>query len=171
MSYSYYPVRRHIDRRVFAVRHNDGVKDLVLKLKNKCKESIQLFKRLPTGAKIIKVLAKVVTIASGIFAAHSAIELKSDLAQLNNAKKALEFWASDPVAGDDLRYQRAMRKSWNEEKNGPLPGKNSAAENAALGVAGDFLPLVTKAQATLKIIVGIIGVIIGTVTDTMVSKQ
>lgn len=54
--------KRHSD--ALAIRHNDGIKDLFIKIKQQCRDLINYFKQLPKSKKVVLVLSQILKLAS-----------------------------------------------------------------------------------------------------------
>lgn len=61
---------------VRAVRRNDGIKDLILKIKQKATELYNQFKKLPTGIKMAKILLDIIKAVSVLSLAKTPFEIK-----------------------------------------------------------------------------------------------
>lgn len=81
--------RRHIDRRVYAIRHCDGLKDIASKIKEKAMSMAEQFKQMDGGQKTAYILAKIAKNVAGFFAIKSAVDIKSKLDELNRDKAIL----------------------------------------------------------------------------------
>lgn len=108
--------RRHIDRRVYAIRHNDGLKDIYLKLKQKAKEAIDYFKAMPKGKKVAVLIASAVGVCGAILASKSASETKAKIDELENLRRAID-------ANGRLVYEKQMSSALEYTK------KKAAMEN------------------------------------------
>ena len=97
--------RYHIDRCAFAVRHNDGIKDIVLKLKAKCVEMINAFKKLPAGRKIVFLLSKLLQISGAVFAAKSGYDVVKEIKRVKATNDAIQdAWDEfNSLSGEDER--------------------------------------------------------------------
>lgn len=82
--------RRIMDSAARNIRHNDGIQDLFVKVKDKISEAINSFKRLPAGRKVAAILGSMLTLAGGIFAAKNLSQMASDYKRLSSMKKELE---------------------------------------------------------------------------------
>lgn len=102
--------RRHIDRRVFAIRHNDGLKDIYLKLKQKAREAIDYFKALPGGKKVAILIGSAVAVCGAILASKSAGETKKEIDELENLRRAID-------ENGRLVYENQMKKALQYTKN------------------------------------------------------
>lgn len=77
--------RRRIDCCTFVIRHDDGIKDLVATLKNKCAEFIKKFASMPAGRKVAYILGKLAQAAGAILTGAGA----SDIVKEGKRVKAL----------------------------------------------------------------------------------
>lgn len=98
--------RRVMDRVARHIKYNDGIKDIIDKLKNKINEAIANFKSLPTGRKVAVLLTKTLQILTGILAVKNVAKLGQNIKTLKAVKRRLEMVGNDP----DFDREKAMAK-------------------------------------------------------------
>lgn len=144
--------RRMVDH---ALRHNDGLKDIALKIKDKCVELIKkymgTFRRLPVGKKILFLLGNLAKIAGAFIFGMGAINAPKAISQARNAKQII------------AELQAEVNSSAFDEAF----GYNEGASMMAIPNEDDFKKVAFKAG--IKIISGLVLVLAGTVTSTVAS--
>lgn len=133
---------RVIDHRAYAIRHNDGIKDAFLKLKEKCKEVIAFLKSSGWGRRIVKILLSALAIVSAIVTAKNAHDARSSVKRLAATQKELD------------REIPTLEELAMQEEGDVVGGVTSGDIDKAQKVA--------KLKMKLKVISGLLGVIVGT---------
>lgn len=145
--------RRHIDYCAYSIRHNDGIKDIVSKAIDKCKELINQFKALPAGRKIVVILSRVLQGLSVFFSAKSALEFKARAKELDKMKADVQTAYNEATQLADEVQMRSLN-----EENSALQGYFGDRKRVAFIKAG------------FKILVGLLGVLSGTVVREIAVK-
>lgn len=81
--------RRVMDRVARHIKYNDGIKDIVDKIKSKISEFISQFKDAPGGRKILSLLSSALSAANAIYAAKSIADVTRDTKRLIGYKKMM----------------------------------------------------------------------------------
>jgi hypothetical protein len=149
--------RLHIDRRVYLVRHNDGIKDLFGKLKQKVSEAVSYLKqnRSTIVRRIVKLLLGAVAAAGAIFAAKSVIDGKNSVKRLEKYKENIEREASQLSFAD-------MQDEYDMESFAQAQGNVESDRKAAAATAmrrNELQQKYVKTKMLIKGIVGVLGVI------------
>lgn len=148
----YYPARRmRYDSFARRIRHNDGLGDLLVKLKEKIKELIKGFSAMPMGKKIVYLLGKMLTIVSMIFTVHTAKATFEEVATVKRQAKVLKS------INDKLTEQIGL---WfTQEGSGrstyEAPGASRFYE----------MPKVKWLVAVAKIVSGLVTAVVGTIAS------
>jgi tetrahydromethanopterin S-methyltransferase subunit F len=137
---------KYIDHRVLAVRHCDDLKDIALKIKAKASELINQFKELPTGKKIAVLLAKLIQLVSGFYAAKSAVEFKGKV--------------------DEIKYTCENIKS-----QARLFGRNDPSLENGIETAGNSLKTNLILKQGLKIVLGLAGAFVAGAAEKFVKNS
>ena len=130
--------RRFID---FAIRHDDGIKEMAAKIKEKCVSVIEDVKNAPgIGRKIAVVLTKIAKLAAMIYSGKNVIEAVKAL-------KGVKEGALDPIMnevdGAFMRGPGAQQEYWGTNGKS-VPNWGGALKAGLKVIAG----LITALAAT-----------------------
>ena len=82
--------RRIMDKAVRHLKYNDGIKDILDKIKSKVSEIANQFKDAPGGRKILSLLFSALSAANAVYATKSIVDLKRDIRVLNTYNKSIK---------------------------------------------------------------------------------
>lgn len=160
--YGNYPVRyRRIDRVSRRIRHNDGLKELLIKLKDKCKELLKGFMKMPFTKKIVYILGRVLSLAGVLFSvkdAKEAIEVTKALKSHNDQlmQNIREWYAQ--------HYDRVSLMNISEEhmRRTGIPDDQAGIRG---GVSLLEIPKAKYLMVAARIVGGLVAAIVGTVAS------
>lgn len=97
--------RRIMDKAVRHLKYNDGVKDILNKIKSKVSELVTKIKDSPKGRTIVSLLYGALAAANAIYAAHGIAELKRNTKELHDLNRELSRYI-----GRDFDYYKEQEK-------------------------------------------------------------
>lgn len=146
--------RRRIDRRVYAIRHNDGIKDLVSKAIGSAKEIINDFKRLPTGKKIAILASRALQILGSFLSFKTIAEARSNLKEMDKVRAEL---------------QREYNEQANLTEAALIPRLQREYQGKVEAAAHERIPKASK--MALKAFIGLLAFLTGTLGQKIISSS
>ena len=82
--------QRRIDCCAYIIRHDDGIKDIVASLKNKCVEFIKRFSSMPAGKKIAFILSKIAQAAGAVLTGMGTADIVKEAKRVKALNQELQ---------------------------------------------------------------------------------
>lgn len=137
--------QRIMDRAVRHLKYNDGIKDIVDKIKSKISEVITQFKDAPTGNKVTSLLSAIAALVGSTLAAQSLGDVIKNVKKVIVYRKELQKFAEkygrEPsgftkiTVGSEIGYRASLARTAGLKLVIALIGTFIAAVNAKIAIA------------------------------------